>query len=47
MVSGEASAVLIKSLLTTIALPFRRVNSIMAVNSFAGFIGKWGEKLKN
>jgi hypothetical protein len=40
MVSGEASAVLIKSLFSTMGAPLSRVSSIIANYSFAAFIGE-------
>jgi hypothetical protein len=47
MVSGEASAVLIKSLFSTMGLPLSRVSSIMEVDSFSGFIGEGLKKIKD
>ena len=47
IVSGEASAVLIRSLFSTMGLPLSRVSSIMAVISFARVIGASEQRLKN
>ena len=47
MVSGEASAVLIRSLFKTMVLPLSRVSSIIVSYSFMQVIGSIGERLKN
>jgi hypothetical protein len=47
MVSGDASAVLIRSLFNIMELPLRRVTSIIAVDSFAEVIGGAALKVKN
>jgi hypothetical protein len=47
MVSGDASAVFIKSLFSTIGAPLSRVSSIIAPNSFVVVIGEQKERISN
>jgi hypothetical protein len=46
MVSGDASAVLIRSLLSTIGVPLSRVSSIIAETPSRRVIGRRRERLK-